>query len=318
MVLPNPKEMETAKKLKKLKTEMSLEETHFKIDAQVDEPTDETDTEWSCNYCSKRFQKKKFLKSHHNKKHPEKSLSLKKLFQCQDCPREFTSKKPFAKHRDKHLNEKVGNDVKVQVISSHKKSTVENGAAIEKNLQFLKTPQSTVETEIDSTDIEEVAGGFEDAAELTEDVQKALENTGIDEGFHPEPLNMDVSDYPAYEEEQNIVLVDSESIQNIPESRAEEISLDINQTLAEENVSTVEDESQYREEWICGLCTKRFSGEKFVNTHMEKKHAGEAGKIKKVFACCVDDYCEKSFAILKNMKNHLSVHSSEVSVSVLE
>lgn len=269
---------------------------HVKADARVDEPSDETDTEWPCNYCSKRFQKKKFLKNHHQKKHPEKSLTLKKHFQCEDCTREFTSRKPFAKHRNKHLIEKEGTNLKVQILSSHIKPTVE--------------------CEINGTDIEEIPGDLEDAAELTEDVQKALENAKITTGFDPEPFNMDVSEYPAFEEEQNILQVDSRSIKNMPEPPTAEIS---NQALAEKDVPSIaQDESLYREEWICGLCTKRFSGEKFVNTHMERKHAGEAGKTKKVFACCVDDDCEKSFAILKNMKNHLSVHKSEVSVSVLE
>ena len=157
IALPNP--AETTKKLKRLKTEMM----HVKADARVDEPSDETDTEWPCNYCSKRFQKKKFLKNHHQKKHPENSLTLKKHFQCEDCTREFTSRKPFAKHRNKHLIEKEGTNLKVQILSSHIKPTVE--------------------CEINGTDIEEMPG---DAAELTEDVQKALENAKITADFDPE------------------------------------------------------------------------------------------------------------------------------------
>ena len=64
----------------------------------------------------------------------------------------------------------------------------------------------------------------------------------------------------------------------------------------------------YDEEWACGLCPKRFSGESFLKGHHQRKHAEESETSKKVFAC---RECPKSFAILKNMMSHRVAHSVE-------
>ena len=71
-------------------------------------------------------------------------------------------------------------------------------------------------------------------------------------------------------------------------------------------VGVLTKETWYDEEWACGLCPKRFTGENFLTGHHQRKHGEELQKSKKVFAC---RECPKSFAILKNMESHRTTHS---------
>jgi len=310
LAFPASENLETTKKAKKLKTEKIVEEiikpvleSPVKVDV-VEKPTqiekEEIEVEWPCTYCPKRFQQMKFLTNHHNNKHPEQTLVQKKIFQCQECPKFFTSRKPFTKHNSKHKN-------KEEKTRPKPKPKIENDAAIERNLQFIKQ----IEAEVDTLENEEQGGTLEENVEETEDSQETPLFPGPDANTETEPVFMDVSESTTTveeeEEEDNLVIVEPEVCVNIPE----ETTIDENQTAEEENVPNVtEEEVWYREEWICGLCTKRFSGETFVNTHFENKHVGEAKKSKKVFACIIDD-CTKAFQILHKMKSHLRIHSTE-------
>ena len=88
-----------------------------------------------------------------------------------------------------------------------------------------------------------------------------------------------------------------------PEKTMEEIPMIIEDETNVVDVSS--EETWYDEEWACGLCPKRFSGENFLTGHHQRKHAEEAQKSKKVFAC---RECPKSFAVLKNIMSHRSTH----------
>ena len=73
-----------------------------------------------------------------------------------------------------------------------------------------------------------------------------------------------------------------------------------------EDDSVTGEETWFDEEWVCGLCPKRFTGEDFLKGHLERKHAAEeSGDHKKVFAC---RKCPKSFATLETTMSHRSAH----------
>ena len=90
------------------------------------------------------------------------------------------------------------------------------------------------------------------------------------------------------------------------EKTMEEIPMIIEDESNAVAVDVIAEERWYDEEWACGLCPKRFSGESYLTGHNQRKHAEEPEKWKKVFAC---RECPKSFAILKNMTSHRSAHS---------
>merc|ERR1712129_538899 len=123
------------------------------------------------------------------------------------------------------------------------KPKIENDAAIERNLQFIKQ----IEAEVDTLENEEQGGTLEENVEETEDSQETPLFPGPDANTETEPVFMDVSASPTTvdeeEEEDKLVIVEPEVCVNIPE----ETTIDENQTAEEENVPNVtEEEVWYR------------------------------------------------------------------------
>jgi len=324
--------LESSKKAKKFKLETTIEEAAtppfesiLKADSGPNEPNegkDESEVEWPCNYCSKSFQQINFLEDHHNMKHPEQSLVEKKIFQCQSCPKFFTTRKPFNKHKGKHLIGKGGlrhckkcsevfngtKDLMVHIKSSHPKSNIENTAAIERNLQLIKTFENKADEHLLESEYESVT--FDDATEATQGLQEARKpGTTSDSGTGPKSLYLEASESVGesrtpFEDGNNFRPVESQTSENVPVGKSGKVS----SGLPEESLtSALEENVWYQEEWICGLCAKIFSGENFVNIHLEKKHIGETKRSTKIFAC---KKCTKSFAVLQNMEAHLRTHST--------
>lgn len=287
--------------------------------------------EWPCNFCPKRFQKIKFLTSHHRNKHPDETLIPKKVYQCQECPRFFTAKKSLRNHTVNHLKRKTAVQCNIcnemvdtqkelkEHMKGHTEVKVENSVAIARNLELIKqntqqNDSTEVEEDIDE-DVEEDVDDIEVQDEsLTMDVtdeifSSIVEADGFDESTLDEALdnledkndseNADMSITSCFVPVEETPLVVAPPDVVVPKETIE-VPMD---------AAEAEEEDWYDEEWTCGNCPKRFAAEKFLNSHHTNKH-NELTKItKKVFAC---RDCSKSFAILRNMKNHRAVHNKGI------